>query len=110
MSDYTLGQRVRFTRPMTRRGIRTREVKVESSAFGAPYTYTKMINREWQGNEHAAEAEGIIIGQRTLSNGYAQWDEDGSQYSMAEHFTAYLIVTGLRSAPVHVLPEHIEPA
>lgn len=108
MSDFELGQRVRFTNPMVRRSIPAREVKLQETISGAPYTRTVKINKEWQGNQFAQPAEGIIIGKRTLSNGYAQWEEWGMDYGPAEHFTAWLVVTGLRSKPVHVLPEHIE--
>lgn len=105
--EFTLGQRVKFTRPMKRRNIPTRTVGVDGTVGGAPYRHNLSINKEWQGNEFAPEREGIIVGKRTLSNGYAQWEEYGTEYTAAEHFTAWMIVTDLRSAPVHVLPEHI---
>jgi hypothetical protein len=107
MSDFTLGQRVRFTNPMKRRSIHTRTIGVDSTICGAPYRHHQSINKEWYGNQFAPEAEGIIVGKRTLSNGYAQWEEYGTEYTPAEHFTAWMVVTNLHSAPVHVLPEHI---
>lgn len=109
MSDFQLGQKVRFTRPLVRRSIPTRTMKLEETIAGAPYTRTVSINREWQGNEFAQPAEGIIIGKRTLSNGYSQWEEWGMDYGPAEHFTAWLVVKDLKSKPVHVMPEHVEP-
>lgn len=109
MTDYQLGQRVRFTHPMVRRSIPTRTIKVEETIVtgGASYTHNLSINKEWQGNQFAEPAEGIIVGKRKLSNGYRQWEEWGNQYSPAEYFTAWIVVKNLRSAPVHVLPEHI---
>jgi hypothetical protein len=107
MSEFQLGQRVRFTHPMVRRSIRTRTIKSEESFAGGSYTRTLSINKEWQGNQFAQPAEGIIVGKRKLSNGYVQWEEWGNQYSPAEYFTAWIVVKDLRSAPVQVLPEHI---
>jgi hypothetical protein len=110
MSELTLGQRVRFTHPMTRHHLHpAREVEMEYTGWGGRHTRTMKINKEWRGNQFAPATEGIIIGKRTLSNGYCQWEEYGTEYTKAEHFTAYMVVTDLRSKPVHVLPEHITP-
>jgi hypothetical protein len=106
-NDFVLGQRVRFTRPMSRRRVPVRDITVEESIGGCPYTRTMKINKEWTPNDFIPPTEGIIVGKRTLSNGYSQWEEYGYEYSPATHFTAWMVVTDLRSAPVHVLPEHI---
>jgi len=102
VSNYTLGQRVRFAERIKRRYVDT---------YNQPYP--KGPNRVWSGEAYPGKrldgGEGIIIGKRTLSDGtyhYGNGEEPG-EYDAHRHFTAYLIVTSLRSAPVHVLPEHI---
>lgn len=112
MSDFKLGQRVRFTHPMKRRTVPVRAIEADpatttTTTGGTQYLGKRRINKEWQANAFAPEREGIIIGKRTLSNGYTRWEEYGTEYAPAEHFTAYLIVTDLHSKPVHVLSEHI---
>ena len=100
MSDYTLGQRVRFAEDLHRKTV-----------VGEGYyaDVTKVWTGELYPGKRRAGGEGIIIGRRTLSNGknnYPGYDEP-IEYKATEFFPAYLIVTSLRSAPVHVLPEHI---
>lgn len=109
MSGFSLGQRVRFTRPMKRRTVPVRAIEADpaTTTGGTQYLGKRRINKEWQANAFAPEREGIIIGKRTLSNGYTRWEDYGTEYAPAEHFTAYLIVTDLHSKPVHVLSEHI---
>ena len=100
MSGFTLGQRVRFAEHIKRGGPR--------------YWEPEEPHRRWTGEAYPgaryAGGEGIIIGKRTLSNGNVDYIPDvGTIYFQQESFTAYLVVTSLRSAPVHVLPEHITP-
>jgi hypothetical protein len=98
MSDYTLGQRVRFAEHIKR--------------TAKDWHDTTKPDRHWTGESYPGArhsgGEGIITGKRTLSDGNVVYlGEDGNVYEPTQHFTAYLIVTSLRSAPVHVLPEHI---
>jgi hypothetical protein len=111
VSGFTLGQRVRFTNPMKRQSVPLRHIERvrKSGTTGQEYTDKLPINKAWVPNQFAKEQEGIIVGKRTLANGYCSWEEWGTVHEPAEHFTAYMIVTDLRSAPVHVLPEHIKP-
>lgn len=102
MSDYQLGQRVRFSTHL-RRG------------WGGEAT-GRGSNKVWEPvptlGKLTPPREGIIVGKRTLSNGWYAYGsyEDPGIYTAKEHFTAWMIVTDLRSAPVHVLPEHITVA
>jgi hypothetical protein len=47
----------------------------------------------------------IVIGIRTLSNGYNLWDEDmGNVYYPQTYFKALLVVENLRSKPFYIAP------
>ena len=102
MTNFKLGQRVTFSTRLMRR------VKYWGSD-------TEHFDKFWSTLDRLREplpgGEGVIVGKRTLSNGNTHWLEgDGvTLYEAKEHFQAYLIVTSLRSAPIHVLPEHISP-
>lgn len=99
MSDYQLGQRVRFTTHLYR-------------GWGNEFDNRGGI-KEWKPQPILGKLtpprEGIIVGKRTLSNGRFDYGsyEDPGVYRAKEYFTAWMIVADLRSAPVHVLPEHI---
>ncbi|WXW93182.1 hypothetical protein SEA_BRAYBEAST_46 [Arthrobacter phage BrayBeast] len=110
MSDFELGQRVRFSRPIIRMRIPTKQVEVTVKLpYGQEWKEKRHVNVEWTVNPFDGPAEGIIVGKRTLSNGYREYHYDaGYEYGPAEHFTAYLVAFDLRRKPVHVLPEHIE--
>jgi hypothetical protein len=100
MSDFELGQRVTFSTRLKRR----------DKYWGSD---TEQFDKSWSTLDRRRQplpgGEGIIIGKRTLSNGNTHWLEGdgGTVYDAKEHFQAYLIVTSLRTAPNHVLPEHI---
>jgi hypothetical protein len=103
MSDYTLGQRVRFQHSLHRR---TKFWGVDTAQFDK--FWTTML---YPPSTRTHGGEGIIIGKRTLSNGnnhYNGYDEP-IVYEPKERFTAYLVAFDLQRKPVHVLPEHIEP-
>lgn len=56
---------------------------------------------------------GLIIGQRTLSNGVyrswdGEWDDEPGIYQVTETFQAYLVVESLHSAPVKIRVEDVE--
>jgi hypothetical protein len=112
MSGFELGQRVRFTHPITRRSVPIRTITVTERLGDMTWERERSINRAWEPNPFAPEREGLIIGKRTLSNGHHAWESEGYGEGFwlnepAEHFTAYLIAFDLRRKPVHVLPEHI---
>lgn len=101
MSDFQLGQRVRFVQHL-------RRVWGVGNMNGSPKLWEPTPDL---GERTTPPREGIIIGKRTLSNGHWTYGgyEDPGYYTAKEHFTAYMVVTDLRSAPVHVLPHHITP-
>lgn len=101
MTEYQLGQRVLFTTHM-RRGWGGEATGRGSSKVWEPMPVLGKLT---------PPREGIIVGKRTLSNGWYAYGsyEDPGIYTAKEYFAAYMIVTDLRSAPVHVLPEHITP-
>lgn len=100
MSNFQLGQPVRYSHPLAR--IFTHDAKTGRKVW-APQTNYKgepLIGR------------GIIIGKRTLANGkrhYIGYDE-GIAFIPEEYFTAYLIAYDLARKPVYVRPEHIQAA
>lgn len=106
-AEFALGQRVRFTESIKRTSRQEWE--------------KDKPDRYWSGELYPGKrrpgGEGIIVGQRTLTDGnvVSTVEEEGwgpftvTEYEKVRHFTAYMVVTGLRSKPVHVLPEHITP-
>jgi len=101
MSDFQLGQRVRYAEHITRRYARPGEFDRGDKVWA---------NDPWPGGKNSG-GEGIIVGKRTLSEGQTHWigSDEGTAYIPKKHFTAYVIAYDLRRKPVHVLPEHIEP-
>lgn len=98
MSDFTLGQRVKYAEHIKRRNSRPGEFLGPNRIWS---------NEPWPGHVLPG-GEGIIVGKRTLSNGDAHWGYDeSSTYTSKESFSAYLIAFDLHRKPVHVLPEHI---
>lgn len=101
-----LGEKVTFTWAL-RRESRREEVTIN----GRRRTVTV---RRWETGEipntkPPASREGVVVGVRTLCNGYVQYEYDyGNMFSPFEdgYFTAYLIAWNLRQQPVYVLPEH----
>ena len=99
LTDYQLGQRVRFTNPMYR-ALRDR---------GTPN-----VMKAWIPRTDLPEQEGVIIGKRQLVNGKRYWesgDGEGGWYEFdpKERFTAYLVAYTMHNKPVPVLPEHLTP-
>lgn len=96
-------------------------------ALGQPVKFSHVLHRasEWVERKGTArtwkpslfEAEGFIVGWRTLSNGIIEEvrESDGYGYSIhvanewrgSDYFRAYLVTYDLRCDPVFVLPEHI---
>ncbi len=62
--------------------------------------------RDWRKIE--TEFEGVIIGQRTLSNGFVDYDPEQIIFTPKEYFKAYLVSFDMNQNPVYVLPEDIE--
>lgn len=80
--------------------------------------YRSDICRAWVPYERP-EIEAVVVGKRTLSNGHIEvHTEDVGLWGSAkistwipeDHFTAYLVVTDIRTKPIYVLPEQIRSA
>ena len=81
-----------------------------------------IIERKWvpqskrttqdPGNKKWVRAESIfnghVIGERTLSNGMAEYDPECISYWPNNHFKAYIVVYDIHRKPVHVLPEDVK--
>lgn len=105
MSEFMLGQQVQFHEHLTRKRL---------------YYWTQPDQRNrkmWERTDRSQFRKealppltGIIIGERFLRNGiveYGGYDEP-TTFTAEKQFRAYLVVTGMRSAPVYVLPEDLE--
>jgi len=103
LTDYQLGQRVRYQHSLHRR---TKFWGVDKEQFDKFWTTMQVPP-----NVHTPAGEGIIIGKRTLVNGNNQYNgyDEPIIFIPKERFTAYLVAFDLRRKPVHVLPEHITP-
>lgn len=102
MTEFQLGQPVRYAEHITRKFIPFDQRKPEEP------------NKQWTGEAYPGKRNdggvGIIVGKRTLTDGhfsYGYSDEPGD-YRPTRHFTAYLVAYDLRRKPVFVLPEHIQ--
>ena len=62
------------------------------------YTWVKVMN----------DSEGVVIGQRTLSNGIVEYDPEYTAFIPKEYIKAYLVSYSMNENPVYVLPEDIE--
>jgi hypothetical protein len=97
MTEYQLGDRVRFTHELRRVG---RYQSGSSERLGGEV-------KVWSPSK-APEGTGIITGRRALSNGETQWNYDGpTVYTATETIVAYVVTWHLYRKPVLVLPEHL---
>lgn len=97
MEEFTLGQWVEFTHRLRR-------------SYSSSSRYNTWI-KAWVVDPLRPAGKpqrGIVIGQRTLSNGENHYlGDDGIQYRPKNYFKVYLISFDMRRNPVYVLPEHI---
>lgn len=103
--DAVLGMPVRFRRPMAHTYI-----------AGSPYGITPRVapRKEWKPSPYWKDdhwVNGVLIGFRTLSGGDYDFGGHEEQASLCNrtYFTAFLVVRDLRSNPVLVRPEDVEP-
>lgn len=94
--EFQLGERVTITQKL-HRSTRDRL---------QPHTLLKL----WEPAELAAPQSGIIVGKRTLVNGYITFEEYGTRFTPEQYFPAYLVAQNMRDKPVYVLRVHIIPA
>lgn len=103
MADHSLGDWVTVTGQIMRKGD------------------SGNVRRFWQryefGGPDNVGHRALIVGRRTLANGrvdrYMEGDGGWTSYRVTtwipdEHFTAYLVVTDIRTKPFFVLPEQIK--
>lgn len=101
VTKFTLGQRVWFKTNLIRR-----------ITFGIPPGQSRSKRRkEWQRAAYPPPLrEGIVIGVRTLSDGFTDWDEyAGHSFTPDTRKRAVLIATALNLKPVYALVEDVEP-
>lgn len=102
--QFTLGERVWFTKPLQRR------MREEH-----PNTYNTGWLKVWEpvphhGTDSEPVREGIVVGVRWLANGknrYSGYDEP-IVFEPRERFRAVLVATNLRRRAVFVLPENVK--
>lgn len=68
--------------------------------------------KRWKPNPYYRRGDtrtGVIVGVRTLVNGYATWQysDEPIIFYPEEHFTAYLVAFDLRRKPVYLLPDDV---
>lgn len=101
MTEFQLGQRVRFTTHLRRR-LGNKGTDEHRKVWSTTGRYPTA-------GEHPG-GEGIIVGKRKLANGDREWwDEAGYIFLPKEYLDAYLVAFDLHRKPVHVLPEHLTP-
>lgn len=111
-TNYELGDRVIFTRSLHRRNVSRDTVVGEWPNERTVYrNYKEWTLERWIGDQPPEDPRpGIVIGKRTLANGYLHYDYDtGATFEPDEHLTAYVVAYDLHRNPVYVLPEHITP-
>lgn len=73
--------------------------------------YRETEFKEWVEQKFKEPKEVMVIGLRTLSQGYNKWGNDtGNVYYPLSHFSAVLVVVNLRSKPFFVLKISNNPA
>lgn len=111
-TTYAFGDRVNFTRPLNRRTVSRKVVSQSEWSGQTRYrSYKEWTVERWIGDTPPEDhREGIVIGKRTLANGYVNYDYDeGTTFEPESHLIAYVIAYDLHRNPVYVLPEHITP-
>jgi hypothetical protein len=99
-----LGQRVRFGHALKRLREKRPDTRTGSNRNVSGYAQWRF----WQ-PESATAGSGVIVGKRTLSNG---WYESGGfeeppYLHSVEFFPVYLVAFDMNQNPTYVLPEHI---
>lgn len=64
--------------------------------------------REWKRRELEKPVNGVIVGSRTVKEGYSRYDyEDGYEFIPKRYIQVYLVATNMRTF-IRALPEDIE--
>lgn len=92
-----LGQKITITSILKRRSEYRYDNKISD--------YKKTEFKTWMEEQLKAPIEVVVVGVRTLSNGYNIWESDiGNVFFAQSHFKALLVVKNLRSKPFFVTP------
>lgn len=100
--NFVLGAPVIFT------GRLSRQYAYKVSPWDKSNTWKQQC--KWWQSFPCKPGEGVIVGRRTLSNGYtapASYDEP-AEWNPREYIRAYLVADHIDQKPFYVLPEHLE--
>lgn len=97
-TDWTLGARVRFRRPLMRTTTYT-------GAFSG-----LIRGKAWVPSTDETLRNGIIVGRRTLRNGRLRQEDHGTEMEVTDTLTAYLVAYNIHRSPVLVRPGDIRMA
>lgn len=96
--DIELGKKITVSQYLKRRSEYRNDDKINE--------YCRTEFKEWQERPFKEPKEVIVVGVRTLSNGYNIYDrEAGNMYQPVTYFSALLVVKNLRSKPFYSLPQ-----
>lgn len=96
MTELEFGTEVLFSEPLVRETLHVKG---------------KGTKKVWDRQDGFPKTKGIVVGKRTLSDGYREYEPDfGGYYYVRENsFTVYLVAYDMSRKPVYVRPESIEP-
>jgi hypothetical protein len=92
MKKPRLGQVITVSKRLERKHIRRNIIDNSHKPF---------INRRWEGRD-IKPIECVVIGIRTISNGYQEYDGEQFIYTAMEHIKAIVVVDSLYSKPFNV--------
>jgi hypothetical protein len=93
LQDFSLGQQITIASVLKR-----------MTKYSTPDEYGRSKRlKVWENIPLEKPNTAIVVGVRTLSNGYTDWDREiGNIYNPAKYFKALLVVSTLSSAPYYV--------
>jgi len=75
--------------------------RVRRRSIGDIRSYSKFVNRKWE-EKHIKPIECMVIGIRTLTNGYSEWNGEQRMYEQLEWIKSLVVVKSLSSKPFNV--------
>lgn len=98
MSAVKLGARVKLTQALVRE-----QGRESHPQFGTHWS------KMWRTRPLKAPVEGIIVGRRTLNQGFNEWigNDEGITFVITDRFQAVLVAFDMRRKPVPVLEEDL---
>lgn len=101
-NNVVLGDPVEFTHYLVRRAARFGEERRERGDRLWERTEVLDLQMSLPAERRARTLRGIIVGKRTLADGYVEWDEGYCTFSPKRHHRAYLVAFDLRRTPALV--------